>query len=126
MLDAYPNYTIFEINHLNYQLGRQVPLGRLDAVYDVVSDGESIWITMVIDGDRTLRSLNLINGKTGPPLRVCGYELAFDGKWLWVERGSTLLAVEPSSGEIMAHARVSGNAHSMATDDGWQIVGPGK
>jgi peptidoglycan hydrolase-like protein with peptidoglycan-binding domain len=115
-LDAYPNLTIFEINHLNFQIGRQVVLSNFEGVYDAASDGETIWITMVIDRDRTLRSLNLVNGRTGPPLAACGYELAYDGKWLWVEKVSILKAVDPKSGEIMAHARVNGSAHSMATD----------
>jgi peptidoglycan hydrolase-like protein with peptidoglycan-binding domain len=115
-LDAHPNESLFEINPLNYQVGRSLLLGRVEALYDVESDGETTWISLVLEGDRTLRTLNLNNGRLGPPLAVCGYELVYDGNWLWVEKGSTVFALDPATSEIVSHARVGGSAHSMAAN----------
>jgi outer membrane protein assembly factor BamB len=116
VLDAQPDPTSFELNGINFRVGRSLSLRSVEAVYDAESDDETTWISLVIDGDRSIRTLNLNTGKTGPPLDVCGYELAFDGKWLWVERSASIFAIDPSTGEIVAHARMDGSAHSMAAD----------
>lgn len=115
-LDAFPNQTLYEINPLSYQVGRGIPLRDVEAVYDMESDGETIWVTMVLEGDRTVRTLNLNTGRFGPPLAACGYELAFDGKWLWVERSAIIFAIDPNTGEIVAHAHVNGTILSMTSD----------
>ena len=114
--DASPNFAVFELNAASSQAGRGIPLRNVQGVYDAVSDGETVWMSLLIDGDRTVRTFNMVTGRFGAPLSVCGYDLAYDGEWLWVERSSSVLAIDPSTGQIMARARADGSIGSIVSD----------
>ena len=122
---VHPQVSLVEINPLNFQVGRSFTLRNVSHVYDTATDGEIIWITLVLDEDRTLTTINLNTGNFGAPLDSCGYNIVFDGEWLWVERASSLFAIDPVTGEIVANAHADGSIMNMATDgDGkiWILV----
>lgn len=126
---VHPQVTLVEINPLNFQVGRSFTLRNVSHVYNTATDGETIWITLILDEDRTLTTINLNTGNVGAPLDACGYNIVYDGEWLWVERASSLYAVDPLTGEIVANAHADGSIMNMATDgDGkiWILVNESK
>ncbi len=107
---------IVELNAASGQAGRRVPLLDVWGVNDAVPGGNQIWVAINIDEDPHIRGMDLNTGVLGPVLGVCGEELAFDGRWVWANKRSALTAVDPATGEIMAHAPVNGYARAMASD----------
>ena len=92
---VHPEATLVEINTLNFQACRSFTSLNVSHVYDTATDGEKIWITLVLDQDQTLTTINLNMGNFGPPLDACGDNLVCDGEWLWIERASSLVDVDP-------------------------------
>jgi len=96
------------------------PVGLLPGkVYDLTYADGQLWAAVAEwEGSfLTLKPIATAYGVAGDSLGVCGLPITYDGQWLWIGYDKdVLLAVNPTTGEVEASARMDGSATLLASD----------
>jgi peptidoglycan hydrolase-like protein with peptidoglycan-binding domain len=116
-----PFIVLYELSSSTLKSVRRLEIYDLYEATGAAFDGTRLWIAANKDHSFGVWEVNLENGIVSGVLGICGAELAFDGRWVWVSQTDQVVAIDSETGQVMASAPIKGFLRAMTSNEKNQI-----